>query len=160
MNNAKLTILALLLASLAATPALAQRHGWSATGDQDRRPGQRIEALTEQLDLTPEQAAEIQAVIAERDAERRAWRDTSRATREEIRLLMATEPFNESRLRELVDKQAQQRAERMVSSHTTRAAIDRVLTPEQQEKHHAMQQRLEHQNRQRGMERRGECRRL
>ena len=53
MNNAKLLILALLLASLAATPALAQRHGWSATGDQDRRPGQRIEALTEQLDLTP-----------------------------------------------------------------------------------------------------------
>ena len=54
MNNAKFLILALLLASLAATPALAQRHGWSATGDQDRRPGQRIEALTEQLDLTPE----------------------------------------------------------------------------------------------------------
>lgn len=161
MNKLTLMTLTTLLLSLAATSALAQRHGWENSAEENGRRGRHFEHLQQQLDLTPEQADEIRAILARNETERQTRREQARATRQELDTLLTAGPVNESRLRELVHKQAEQRADRLLSRQATRAAVDQVLTPEQQERHQAMQQqRIEQRSQQDCAEPRGNRRRL
>lgn len=125
MRNLKTVALALLLASLITSPAYAKRHGGDTSCNQDRCGMKPLEKLEKTLDLTAEQQAEIRAGMAARGKE-------ARANRAAIRNTLSAATLDESRLRELLRKQTELQADRMVAQHAVRARIKQALTAEQQ----------------------------
>lgn len=140
MNKLKYLPLTLLLATLAITPALAKPGQCGKACENGEQQATRLEQLKERLDLTTQQEAEIKEILASTKAKNAALREEKRITREELRKLSRAETLDESHLRELVRKQSDQRADMMIAKHATRARINQVLTPEQQEQHEALRQ--------------------
>jgi Spy/CpxP family protein refolding chaperone len=140
MHNLKYLTLALLLVALAMTPAFAKPGKCGKGCENGERQTTRLEQLKENLDLTPRQEAEIKDILASTQAKHEAMREEKRMTREELRDVSRAESLDESRLRELVRKQSDQRADMMIAKHATRVRINQVLTPEQQEQHEAFRQ--------------------
>jgi protein CpxP len=139
MYNMKTLALALLLISLIVAPAFAQGNGWGgSTGNGPT--GEHLERLSQLLDLTPDQKADIKEIVAENRQRFSAQREAQRTNRQEVRELVAAETLNEARLRELLQEETEVRIDRMVATHTMRNQINQVLTPEQQEKHQALRQ--------------------
>jgi protein CpxP len=147
MQNLRTLVVALLLTSLTVTPAFAKRNGCENFGEKGGQREGRIEQLKERLDLTEQQEADIKEIMAASKEGKEARREETRTTREAIREMSRAETLDESRLRELVRKQSDQRADMMIARHATRARINAVLTPEQQEKHEAFR---EHRQERRG----------
>jgi Spy/CpxP family protein refolding chaperone len=153
MHNLRTLVVALLLTSLAIAPAFAKRNGCENFSEKGGQREGKIEHLKEKLDLTEQQEADINEILAARKAGMAALREETRTTREAIREMSRAETLDESRLRELVRKQSDQRADMMIARHATRARINTVLTPEQQEKHKAFrEQRQERRGSVRGSE--------
>jgi Spy/CpxP family protein refolding chaperone len=138
----KLAFIGLFLIAIAliTAPAFAKRHAWTDMEPCNSKPTERIEQLKLLLDLSPDQEAEINEIINDSRKEAQQQRESHRANRQEVRELINAENLNETRLRELVQAQAEEKLERMVRRHETRSAINRVLTPEQQEKSQALHQ--------------------
>jgi Spy/CpxP family protein refolding chaperone len=140
MHNMKYLTLALLLVTLAITPAFAKPGQSDKACENGEQQATRLEHLKERLDLTAQQEAEIKEVLASTKAKDEALREKNRMTSKELREISRAETLDESRLRELVRKQSDQRADMMIAKHATRARINQVLTPEQQEQHEAFRQ--------------------
>ena len=134
MRNLKTMALALLLASLFTTPAYAKHHGGDTSCNQDGCGMKPLEKLEETLDLTAEQQAEIRAILAESRAGMNARGKEVRANRAAIRDTLSAATLDESRLRELLRKQSELQADRMVAQHAVRARIKQALTAQQQAK--------------------------
>lgn len=134
MRNLKKLAMALLLASLATTPAYAKAHGEASSCNRGDRGTKRLEMLKETLGLTPQQQTEIRAILAEN---RKGMADRVKEVQENraaIRGTLAAAALDESRLRELLRRQSELQADRMVEKHARRAKIKQALTVEQQAK--------------------------
>jgi Spy/CpxP family protein refolding chaperone len=140
MHNLKHLTLALLLVTLAITPAFAKPGQCGKAFENGEQQATRLEHLKERLDLTAQQEAEIKEILASTKAKHEALHEEKRVTREELREISRADTLDESRLRELVRKQSDQRADMMIAKHATRTRINQVLTPEQQEQHEAFRQ--------------------
>ena len=140
MHNLKYLTLALLLVTLAITPAFAKPGQCDKACENGEQQATRLKHLKERLDLTAQQEAEIKEILASTKAKHEALHEEKRVTREELREISRADNLDESRLRELVRKQSDQRADMMIAKHATRARINQVLTPEQQEQHEAFRQ--------------------
>jgi Spy/CpxP family protein refolding chaperone len=140
MHNLKYLTLALLLITLATTPAFAKPGQCGKACENGEQQATRLEHLKERLDLTAQQEAEIKEILASTEAKNEALREEKRVTREELREISRADTLDESRLRELVRKQSDQRTDMMIAKHATRTRINQVLTPEQQEQHEAFRQ--------------------
>jgi Spy/CpxP family protein refolding chaperone len=132
MRNLKTVALGLLLASLITTPAYAKRHGGDTSCNQDDCGMKPLEKLEKTLDLTAKQQAEIRAILAESRAGMAARGKEVRANRAAIRDTLSAATLDESRLRELLRKQTELQADRMVAQHAVRARIKQALTAKQQ----------------------------
>ena len=133
MRNLRYLALALLLATLAITPAFAKPGQCGKACENGEQQATRLERLKEKLDLTAQQETEIKEILASTKAK-------NVALREELREISRADSLDESRLRELVRKQSDQRADMMIAKHATRNRINQLLTPEQQEQHEAFRQ--------------------
>jgi Spy/CpxP family protein refolding chaperone len=140
MHNLKYLTLALLLVTLAITPAFAKPGQGDKACENGEQQATRLEHLKERLDLTAQQEAEIKEILASTKAKDEALREKNRMTSKAFREISRAETLDESRLRELVRKQSDQRADMMIAKHATRNRINQVLTPEQQEQHEAFRQ--------------------
>lgn len=140
MHKLRILVVSLLLTSLAIAPALAKRYACENFSEKGEQREGRFEQIKENLELTEQQAAEINEIIASNKEKNEVLREEKRATREAIREMSRAETLDESQLRALLRKQADQKADRMIEKHATRARINEVLTPEQQDKHAALRQ--------------------
>jgi Spy/CpxP family protein refolding chaperone len=140
MHNLRYLTLALLLVTLAITPAFAKPGQCDKACENGEQQATRLEHLKERLDLTAQQEAEVKEILASTKAKDEALREKKRMASKELREISRAEPLDESRLRELVRKQSDQRADMMIAKHATRNRINQVLTPEQQEQHEAFRQ--------------------
>ena len=140
MHNLKYLTLALLLATLAITPAFAKPGQYGKGCENGEQLATRLEQLKERLDLTAQQETEIKEILSTSKERNEALREEKRTTRKELQDISRAETLDESRLRELVRKQSDQRADMMIAKHTTRTRINQILTPEQQEQHEALRQ--------------------
>ena len=139
MTTFKAFGLALIMITLIAAPALAIRQGWAGPDDQEAPRMERAEHLKLLLDLTPDQATTIREIISKNREEAAAQREIALAKRQELHQLLKAEILDETRVRALIREQAEMHADRMVSQHASRTAIDQVLTVEQREKRQALQ---------------------
>ena len=140
MQNLKYLTMALLLATLAITPAFAKPGQCGKVCENGEQQATRFEHLKKRLDLTAQQEAEIKEILASTKAKNEALHEEKRVTRKELREISRAETLDVSRLRELVRNQSDQRADMMIAKHATRNRINQVLTPEQQEQHEAFRQ--------------------
>jgi Spy/CpxP family protein refolding chaperone len=140
MHNLKYLTLALLLVTLAITPSLAKPGQCDKSYENGEQQATRLEHLKERLDLTAQQETEIKEILASTKENNEALHEEKRVTREELREISGADTLDESRLRQLVRKQSDQRADMMIAKHATRTRINQVLTPEQQEQHEAFRQ--------------------
>ncbi|PLX82817.1 MAG: hypothetical protein C0617_13165 [Desulfuromonas sp.] len=101
-------------------------------GERGRGPGHRIEAMAEVLELSEEQQAQIEAVMAAEREATEPYREQMRQTREELRETMQDGAFDEARIRALAARQAAAKTEMIVSKARTHSKIFAFLTPEQQ----------------------------
>lgn len=146
MHNLKILAVALLLTSLAIAPAFAKRNGCENFTERGGHGETRFEHIKDRLDLTEQQEKDIRKIIASSKEKAGKLREEKRATREAIREVTRAEALDETRLRELVRRQADQRVDMMVAKHAARSRINQVLTPEQQEEHKAIRN-LRHERR-------------
>ena len=140
MHNLKYLTLALLLVTLAITPAFAKPGQCGKAYENSEQKATRLEHLKERLDLTAQQETEIKEILATSKERNKALREEKRTTRKELREISRADTLDESRLRELVRKQSDQRADMMIAKHATRTRINQVLLSEQQEQHEAFRQ--------------------
>ena len=140
MHNLKYLTLALLLATLAISPAFAKSGQYGKACENGEQQATRLEQLKERLDLTAQQETEIKEILAASKERNEALREEKRTTRKELQEISRAETLDESRLRELVRKQSDQRADMMIAKLATRSRINQVLSPEQQEQHEALRQ--------------------
>ena len=140
MHNLKYLALALLLATLAISPAFAKPGQCGKAYENSEQQATRLEHLKERLDLTAQQETEIKEILATSKERNKALREEKRTTRKELREISRADTLDESRLRELVRKQSDQRADMMIAKHATRTRINQVLSSEQQEQHEAFRQ--------------------
>ena len=140
MHNLKYLTLALLLATLAITPAFAKPGQCGKAYENSEQQATRLEHLKERLDLTAQQETEIKEILATSKERNKALREEKRTTRKELREISGADTLDESRLRELVRKQSDQRADMMIAKHAKRTRINQVLSSEQQEQHEAFRQ--------------------
>ena len=140
MRNLKYLALALLLATLAISPAFAKPGQCGKAYENSEQQATRLEHLKERLDLTAQQETEIKEILATSKERNKALREEKRTTRKELRGIASADTLDESRLRELVRKQSDQRADMMIAKHATRTRINQVLSSEQQEQHEAFRQ--------------------
>jgi Spy/CpxP family protein refolding chaperone len=145
MNTLKTLTLALLITCLAMTPAHAKRHGGDRPFNLEEHRMEQFEQLKEALELTPQQQAEIRAILTESRQEMMDRRGAVLATRAEVRDVFAAAALDESRLRELLLKQAELRADQLVAQHAVRARVTQTLTTEQQARWEEFRrQRMDH----------------
>jgi Spy/CpxP family protein refolding chaperone len=137
MYSLKILTMALFLISLATASAYASRHEWKIPPEHADMKTERFEQLKEALELTPQQAEEIQAIVSERTQTMNALRDEIRVNRGELRKLFAAEDLDETRLRQLVDQQGELKFRKLVARHAARSSINQALTLEQRQKHEA-----------------------
>ena len=140
MHNLKYLTLALLLATLAITPAFAKPGQCGKAYENNEQQATRLEHLKERLDLTAQQETEIKEILAASKERNKALHEEKRTTRKELREIFRADTLDESRIRELVRKQSDQRADMMIAKHATRTRINQVLSSEQQEQHEAFRQ--------------------
>jgi len=140
MHNLKYLTLALFLATLAITPAFAKPGQHGKACENGEQQATRLEQLKERLDLTAQQETEIKEILATSKEKNEALREEKRTTRKELQEISRAETLDESRLRKLVRKQSDQRADMMIAKHATRTRINQVLSTEQQEQHEAFRQ--------------------
>lgn len=140
MNYFKTLILALIVTSLAVIPAYAKRFGQEGCFEQGGKGERHLAKVREELELTTQQEEQIQAIIVEQRKASADLRDKVHANREAIRNIFDQDILDESRLQELAQVQAGLQTELMITRHATRAKIDKILTPEQQQKHAELRQ--------------------
>jgi Spy/CpxP family protein refolding chaperone len=140
MHYSKTLALALLLFSLAITPAFAQRHCWDGPLGCDGRQAGQLENLKQALDLTPQQEADFKEIRIASEEKTEVLREKIKANREAIHNALNAEILDEPRLRELTREQAELHADLMVAKHGMRAKINQILSPEQQKKHEELRQ--------------------
>ena len=135
MMNLKKLLLAATVVCIAVTPALAKRHGGDGLMGHKGQGGMKLEMFKVALDLTEQQEVEIQQIIDAQREMTEPLREQVRANRVAIREVMDQETLNEAQLETLMHEQSKLHTEMMVGKHATKAKIDQVLTPEQQQKH-------------------------
>ena len=140
MHNLKHLTLALLLATLTITPAFAKPGQCGKACENGEQQAIRLEHLNERLDMTTQQETEIKEILATSKERNKALREEKCTTRKELREISRADTLDESRLRELVRKQSDQRADMMIAKHATRTRINQVLSPEQHEQHEGFRQ--------------------
>jgi len=89
--------------------------------------------LATALDLTDEQEAQIEAIIAAERPAMRPLREQIREGRSELRNLSRQGAFDEAAVREVASRLAETKTEMMVARTRVKSKIFAVLTPEQQE---------------------------
>lgn len=134
MINFRVLALTVLFTSLIIAPAYAWRDGCNTFHRESKR-SQQVERLKQRLDLTPQQQQEFEEIQTAHREGTVLLRKELRKNKEAMRGILDAENLDEPRLRELTREQADRRAEIMVAKHATRAKINQLLTPEQQQKH-------------------------
>jgi Spy/CpxP family protein refolding chaperone len=140
MYSLKILILAFFLISLATASTFANRQTALSSPEVDSPQAEQFERLREAIGLTSQQAMDIRAIITENKQDMVALRKESRANRGELRQILEAEVLDESRLRQLVEKQSELKIRKMVAQHDMRTRINRVLTEEQRQKRNIFRQ--------------------
>lgn len=145
MRNLRNMAVALVLASLATTPAYAGPHSGEPSPKHGGRGMKQLEMLEDTLELTAQQQTEFRAIVAE---SRKGMADREKelqVNRAAIRDTFAEDALNDSHLRELLHRQSELQTNRMVEKRVVHTRIKQVLTMEQQAKWEEFRrQRMEH----------------
>jgi Spy/CpxP family protein refolding chaperone len=97
-------------------------------------PGRHFERMAEALDLTAEQKGQIRTIITAERENAAPLRQQLAETREKMRQLVQTVPYDEAAVRSLAARQEKTRVELIVSRTRAMNRAYALLTPEQQEK--------------------------
>lgn len=124
--------------SAAVTAALAQNHG------KHGRDGRMLQRMTEQLNLTDAQQAQIKTILQTEKTKIQPLRQQLRQNRL-AQTSVVTGTFDEAQVRSFAAKQAQIMTDLTVERERTKSQIYAVLTPDQRQKAQAlMQQHRQH----------------
>jgi periplasmic protein CpxP/Spy len=127
--------------SAAVTEAVAQNHG------KHGREGKMLQRMTEQLNLTEDQQAQIKTILQTEKSKIQPLRQQLRQNRM-AQTGVATGTFDEAQVRSFASKQAQIMTDLTVERERTKSQIYSVLTPDQRQKAQAlMQERGQHRHR-------------
>jgi protein CpxP len=97
-------------------------------------PGRHFERMAEALGLTTEQKGQIQTIFAAEREKTAPLRQQLGETREKLRQLVQTVPYDEAAVRSLATSQEKTRVELVVSRMRAMNRAYALLTPKQQEK--------------------------
>jgi Spy/CpxP family protein refolding chaperone len=132
----KSMIIAMTTLALAGTASgLAIAHG-KGDGDGERHERyqeKRLERMSEALDLTEEQQSQVKELMAE-PSDRKASRDEKRELHRQLRDLDTTAADYNERLDALILQAQEQLDEQIRERQAKRAAMQDILTDEQEEK--------------------------
>ncbi|MDY0189173.1 MAG: Spy/CpxP family protein refolding chaperone [Desulfuromonas sp.] len=123
----------------------AKQHGKRGKmGKNKMRQGEFGTRLALLLGLTPEQQAQLKQIRTSHLEENAPQREKIQAQRLELHQAMMAQPFDEAKLRSIIQKQSQERADMMVENARFREQLFRILTPEQQQKweQHQLQRQM------------------
>lgn len=150
MRHLKPWLLTLLFITLGTASAIADPH--IGDGQCRRYSGgeQQFERLSKALALTPEQQTEIRAILAESRTDMTARQDEAKANRAAIRSMLAATTLEEPKLRDLLHKQSELQADRIIARQGVRSRIEQILTPEQQAKWDELRQQRQERRERRG----------
>lgn len=131
-----LRILALFVFALSLlTTVSAQGAEPQSNAADDPRPGELVDSLfspiTDQLNLTPEQRAQIEAIAAPEYARGEALMLRLNRVTAELDEEQSKETFDEDRVRALASQAGQAMAEMTVIKLRVKAKVTALLTPEQ-----------------------------
>jgi Spy/CpxP family protein refolding chaperone len=132
------TVTALVLAlaaglSMAVTAAVAQSRG------KHGHEGRMLQRMTEQLNLTEAQQAQIKTILQTQKSKTQPLRQQLRQNRL-AQTNAVTGAFDEAQVRSFASKQAQIMTDLTVEKERTKSQIYAVLTPDQRQKAQAMMQ--------------------
>jgi len=137
--------------TLVAIPNEPQRKGKMGNkqhgkmGNKKMHKGAFGAKLAQLLDLTPEQQTQVKQIRSSHREDNAPQREEIKAQRLELHQAMMAQPFDEAKLRSIIQGQSQARAEMMVENARYREQLFRILTPEQQQKwEQHQQQRMMH----------------
>ena len=102
--------------------------------DHEERLEQRLEMMSEILDLSEDQATQVEALLKAQYEQKSAQRQQMRAGQQALRDKMQSNNFNETEFRSLAGQQAQLKTDMLVERAKTKQQIFAILTAEQQTK--------------------------
>lgn len=126
--------------TLVAVPNEPQRKGKMGDRQRDLMKDNKMgkggfrAMLVQKLDLTAEQQAQLNQMRTSHREENMPQREALQAERMELHQAMMAKPFDEAKLRAIIQKQSQMRADMMVENARFREQLFAILTPEQQQK--------------------------
>ena len=136
-------VTALVLALAAGLTAAVVQH---EAGGKGRHHGWMLARMTKELNLTPDQQAQIKTILETQKAKMQPLRQQLRQNRMAANS-STTGAFDEAQVRALAAKQAQIQTDLTVERERTKSQILTVLTPDQRTKALAlMQQRGRHRH--------------
>lgn len=94
-------------------------------------PGFNLDRMSNRLDLTDDQRAQVEEIVASTRPEMNELREAMKENRVRLDELKQQETFDEDRIRELAGKQGELKAEMMVLRAGQRNQINAILTDEQ-----------------------------
>jgi Spy/CpxP family protein refolding chaperone len=128
-------ILALVVLALSLLAAVGAQGAEPQSGAADPRPGQLVDSLfapfTDQLNLTPEQRAQIEAIAAPEYARGEALLLRLNRVTAELDEEQSKETFDEDKVRALASQAGQAMAEMTVIKLRVKARVTALLTPGQ-----------------------------
>ncbi|MEJ2200320.1 MAG: Spy/CpxP family protein refolding chaperone [Desulfuromonadaceae bacterium] len=131
------SLLSVLLLAVATFSVQAGPYGGGrgACGDcPNGAKGGFLQRMTQVLDLSEVQQAQIKDILAEERTRVEPLRRQMAENRKQLQQVMRSETFDEGAVRELAKQKAQVSEELMVSKARARHLIQAQLTPEQREK--------------------------
>jgi periplasmic protein CpxP/Spy len=125
--------------SVAVTEAVAQNH------TKHGREGRMLQRMTEQLNLTEAQQAQIKTILQTQKSKTQPLRQQLRQNRL-AQTGAVTGTFDEAQVRSFASKHAQIMTDLTVEKERTKSQIYAVLTPDQRQKAQAMMQQHRQQH--------------
>ncbi|UTW10707.1 Spy/CpxP family protein refolding chaperone [Marinobacterium rhizophilum] len=121
------------LALAGTASGLAMAHGKGDGDRHERHQEKRLERMSEALELTDEQQAQVKALMAD-SSDRKADRDEKRELHRQIRDLDSSASDYDTRLDGLIQQAQQQLGEQIRERQAKRVAMQEILTDEQEAK--------------------------
>ena len=145
MKKYAFAILALVAVVIGVGFVFAQKKGERGSGQRPPfgPPPFAMEKMADELNLSGEQRAQIKQVLETEKTQIRTLMETMRRTHDQLKDLGTDGTYNEAKVAELADQQAETTRQLIIEKEKTKAAIFAVLTPEQRTQAASMKERFE-----------------
>ena len=133
----KVLVLPIVIAAgLFSVGAAQADSGWFGKGKHDRgeRQYERMEHLSDMLDMTEEQEGQLKAILKSAKEDRKSTKVSRKQMRKEMMLMSPDDPEFMTKVEQQADVAAAQMKSKMISFAKTRQEIHAILTDEQKQK--------------------------